>query len=67
VLGAGLTRPRGKGVHHCAAWSDDEIRQIRHLRSTGLGYHKIRAAMGGKASWVSIQHICKGKTYTHVY
>ena len=60
------TRPRGKGIHWCANYSDDEIRLIRKLHREGVGYHKIRAALGNKTSWVAIQMIVVGKTYTHV-
>lgn len=66
VLDALKSRPRGKGVHYLAKWSDEEVRQIRALRATGLGYHKILAKMGNKTSWVSIQKICAGTLYAHV-
>lgn len=59
-------RPRGKGVHWCANYSDDEIRLIRKLHREGLGYHRIRTALGNKTSWVAIQMIVTGKTYSHV-
>lgn len=59
-------RPRGKGNHWRATYSDDEIREIRRLHKSGLGYHRIRSAMGNKTSWVAIQMIIVGKTYSHV-
>lgn len=59
-------RPRGHGVHWRANYTDDEIRLIRSLHRSGLGYHKIRAKLGNKTSWVAIQMIVTGKTYTHV-
>ena len=59
-------RPRGKGNHWRATYSDDEIRLIRKLHKEGLGYHRIRAALGNKTSWVAIQMIITGKTYYHV-
>jgi len=60
------TRPRGKGVHWRANYSDDEIRLIRKLHRDGLGYHKIRRELGNKTSWVAIQMIITKKTYYHV-
>ena len=66
VLNNKITRPRGKGVHWCANYSDDEVRLIRKLHRDGLGYHRIRTALGNKTSWVAIQMIVTGKTYTHV-
>lgn len=59
-------RPRGKNVHWCAHYADDEVRLIRSLHKQGLGYHRIRTALGNKTSWVAIQMIITGKTYTHV-
>lgn len=66
VLGNIATRPRGKGVHWRAVYSDDEVRLIRKLHKEGLGYHRIRTALGNKTSWVPIQMIVKRKTYYHV-
>lgn len=66
VLGNIATRPRGKGVHWRAVYSDDEVRLIRKLHKEGLGYHRIRTALGNKTSWVPIQMIVTGKTYYHV-
>ncbi len=60
------TRPRGKDVHWRANYSDDEVRLIRSLHRQGLGYHRIRTALGCKTSWVAIQMLITGKTYTHV-
>lgn len=59
-------RPRGHGVHWRANYTDDEIRLIRSLHKSGLGYHKIRDKLGNKTSWVAIQMIVTSKTYTHV-
>ena len=59
-------RPRGKDNHWRANYSDDEVRKIRQLHKSGLGYHRIRSAMGKKTSWVAIQMIVTGKTYSHV-
>lgn len=59
-------RPRGHGVHWRASYTDDEIRLIRSLHKSGLGYHKIRDRLGNKTSWVAIQMIITGKTYAHV-
>lgn len=66
VLGKTSTRPRGHGNHWCANYTDEEIKLIRKLHCDGLGYHKICHALGNKTSWVAIQLIITGKTYTHV-
>ena len=59
-------QPRGYGNHHRANYTDDEVRQIRALHKQGYGYHRIRAIMGNKTSWVAIQMLITGKTYRHV-
>jgi hypothetical protein len=66
VLGNVNTRPRGKGNHWIANYSDEDIRQIRKLHASGMGYHRITKALGNKTSWVAVQMIIKRKTYTHV-
>lgn len=66
VLGNTSTRPRGYGNHWCANYTDDEVRLIRKLHKEGMGYHKICNHLGNKTTWVPIQFIVKGKTYSHV-
>jgi len=59
-------RPRGHNNHWRANYTDEEVRTIRKFHKEGIGYHKIRNLMGNKTSWVAIQMLIKGKTYTHV-
>lgn len=60
------SRPRGYGNHWNAIYTDDEIRLIRKLHQSGLGYHKIAKQLGEKSSWVTIQRIITKKCYSHV-
>lgn len=66
VLDMGKNLARGYGNHWLAVYTDDEIREIRRLYQSGMGYHKIMNHFGNKSSWVTIQRIITGKCYQHV-
>jgi hypothetical protein len=56
-----------RGVNHpFSKYSDDEIRLIRELYQSGMGYHKIKNHFDNRSSWVTIQKIITGKIYRHV-
>lgn len=66
VLDMGKNLARGYGCHPLAKYTDDEIREIRRLYQSGMGYHKIREYFNNRSSWVTIQKIVTGKLYRHV-
>jgi len=66
VLNGKDKRPRGKGNHFRAKFSDDEIRKIREMRSNGHTFESIRNVFNNQCSNVTIQNICSGKIYFHV-